>query len=330
MARRKTSSFNLSFIDIISCGLGAVVLLLILIKDAPFFIEQELNESEIEVEDNSELQRTVNDLGDENDDLSKLIINKKNELSDLDNQISDLLKNKTEIQKEVYELIVSDDLEENKNFLSSCKLDRDKTLVLLDSSSSMLAYNFIDVLKAKSSSDQIKRQSEKFNTAKRILQWLLEQADDEVRIDVGTFSKKATFLSDNLKTKNDILNDKNYLQNVDDIIPNGETNFYEAISTLNLEKYKSIFFITDGLPTSDNSNALSLNLRGCNSGSLITSDCRERYFKNAMDYLTKINSGIQINTILLYLEGDPRASIKFSIESWRSRGCFITIPQKWP
>ena len=48
-----------------------------------------------------------------------------------------------------------------------------------------------------------------------------------------------------------------------------------------------------------------------------------------MDYLTKINSGIQINTILLYLEGDPRASIKFSIESWRSRGCFITIPQKW-
>ena len=55
MARRKTSSFNLSFIDIISCGLGAVVLLLILIKDAPFFIEQELNESEIEVEDNSEL-----------------------------------------------------------------------------------------------------------------------------------------------------------------------------------------------------------------------------------------------------------------------------------
>ena len=75
MARRKTSSFNLSFIDIISCGLGAVVLLLILIKDAPFFIEQELNESEIEVEDNSELQRTVNDLGDENDDLSKLIIN---------------------------------------------------------------------------------------------------------------------------------------------------------------------------------------------------------------------------------------------------------------
>ena len=136
--------------------MGAVVLLLILIKDAPFFIEQELNESEIEVEDNSELQSTVNDLGDENDDLSKLIINKKNELSDLDNQISDLLKNKTEIQKEVYELIVSDDLEENKNFLSSCKLDRDKTLVLLDSSSSMLAYNFIDVLKAKSSSDQIK------------------------------------------------------------------------------------------------------------------------------------------------------------------------------
>ena len=56
------------------------------------------------------------------------------------------------------------------NFLSSCKLDRDKTLVLLDSSASMLDYNFVDILKAKASSEEIKQQSDKFNTAKEFLE----------------------------------------------------------------------------------------------------------------------------------------------------------------
>ena len=57
--RRNTNSFNLSFIDIISCGLGAVVLLLILIKDSPFFVEQEIKDIEQALPDNSDLKSVV-------------------------------------------------------------------------------------------------------------------------------------------------------------------------------------------------------------------------------------------------------------------------------
>lgn len=327
--RRNTNSFNLSFIDIISCGLGAVVLLLILIKDSPFFVEQEIKDIEQALPDNSDLQFVVEKFKNDNDELSELISTKKIDLSELDKKITEELKNKNLLQKEISSLIVSNDEEENKNFLSSCKLDRDKTLVLLDSSASMLDYNFVDILKAKASSEEIKQQSDKFNTAKRILEWLIQQAEDEVRIDVATFSSRGIFLSDGLKFKKDIINNPDYLKKISKIIPNGETNLYKAFEDLNLENYRSIFFITDGLPTSGN-GSISQNIRGCNTGSLVSSDCREGYFTNALSYLNKKNSRIQINTILMYLEGDPRASLRFSKESWRNRGCFITIPRIWP
>ncbi len=328
--RRNSNSFNLSFIDIISCGLGAVVLLLILIKDSPFFNEKEIIESIIVETDNSKLEESLSNLKADNDELVELISTSKITLNDLDKQISDDLINKTELQKEISNLIVSDDAEEKKNFVSSCKLDRDKTLVLLDSSASMLAYNFVDVLTAKSSSKAVKEKSDKFGTAKKILEWLINQAEDDVRLDVATFSNKATFLSEGLKNKKDILGSSDFLKKVGDILPNGETNLYQALKDLNLEKYRSIFFITDGLPTSGNKNSVSLNLRSCNSGNLVSSECREKYFTNAINYLNKTNGRMQINTILLYLEGDPRASLRFSIESWRTRGCFITIPEIWP
>ena len=327
--RRNTNSFNLSFIDIISCGLGAVVLLLILIKDSPFFVEQEIKDIEQALPDNSDLKSVIEKFKSENNELSELIITKKKDLSELDKKITEKLKNKNILQKEISSLIVSDDEEENRNFLSSCKLDRDKTLVLLDSSASMLDYNFVDILKAKASSEEIKQQSNKFNTAKRILEWLIQQAEDEVRIDVATFSGRGTFLSDGLKFKKDIINNPDYLKKISEILPNGETNLYKAFEDLKLENYRSVFFITDGLPTSGN-GSISQSIRGCNTGSLVSSDCREGYFTDAFSYLNKKNSRIQINTILMYLEGDPRASLRFSKESWRDKGCFITIPRIWP
>ena len=227
--RRNSNSFNLSFIDIISCGLGAVVLLLILIKDSPFFNEKEIIESIIVETDNSKLEESLSNLKADNDELVELISTSKITLNDLDKQISDDLINKTELQKEISNLIVSDDAEEKKNFVSSCKLDRDKTLVLLDSSASMLAYNFVDVLTAKSSSKAVKEKSDKFGTAKKILEWLINQAEDDVRLDVATFSNKATLLSEGLKNKKDILGSSDFLKKVGDILPNGETNLYQAL-----------------------------------------------------------------------------------------------------
>tara|TARA_B100001059_G_scaffold201899_1_gene209529 strand:+ start:7624 stop:8613 length:990 start_codon:yes stop_codon:yes gene_type:complete len=328
--RRNTSSFNLSFIDIISCGLGAIILLLILIKDSDFFSNKEIKDNVLVLADNSELETQIDELKVENTELTNLISARKKKITDLEEQISEGLKSKRELQREISSLIISDEVEEKKNFLSSCKLDKDKTLVLLDSSASMLAYEFIDVLTAKSSSDDIKKKSDKFNTAKRITEWLIEGAEDEVRIDVATFSRETNFLSEGLKNKKDIVNNADFLKKIEEIVPEGETNLYMALSNLDLQKYRSIFFITDGLPTAGNKNSFFQNLRGCNSGNLVTSDCRENYFTNAISYLDEINKRIQINTILLYLEGDPRASLRYSIESTRTKGCFITIPKIWP
>ena len=92
--RRNTNSFNLSFIDIISCGLGAVVLLLILIKDSPFFVEQEIKDIEQALPDNSDLQFVVEKFKNDNDELSELISTKKIDLSELDKKITEELKNK--------------------------------------------------------------------------------------------------------------------------------------------------------------------------------------------------------------------------------------------
>ncbi len=319
--KRSENSFNLSFIDIISCGLGAVVLLLVLIKDSPFFDTSEIKQSEYERKDTSDLEQQISDLREDNDYLGQLIAKRETSLSASDNELEELIQelNDTEVE----EIIEEQKNEETDSFLSSCALERDKSLILLDSSSSMLDYEYVDVIKYKSRSDSQKLSSRKFNLSKDLVTWLIKGADDDIRINIGHFSDEVELFYDDFVKKKEVLNDSSFSKNLKELVPNGGTNLYDSFKSIDLKKYNSIFFITDGLPT------LGRNTQ-CNKKTLVSSDCRENYFTEAFQYLIKENRFLQINTLLLYLEGDPKSVLNYGVQSKSSGGCFITIPKNWP
>ena len=334
--KRSENSFNLSFIDIISCGLGAVVLLLVLIKDSPFFDTSELQQSDYERNDTSDLEEQISTLKDDNNYLDELIAKREISLNISNKELQQLIKELNDI--EIEEIIEEQKDDETETFLSSCALERDKSLILLDTSSSMLDYDYVEIIKSKSRTDIQKLTSKKLNLSKDLVSWLIKGADDDIRINVGYFSDNVELFFDDFVKKKEILNDASFTQNLKGLVPSGGTNLYDSFKSIDLKKYSSIFFITDGLPTMgrDSNKKISKNSpkflqqTKCNRETLVSSNCREKYFLEAFDYLISENRFLQINTLLLYLEGDPRSVLNYGIQSKSSGGCFITIPKDWP
>jgi hypothetical protein len=334
--KRNQTKFNLSFIDIISCGLGAVILLLVLIKDSPFFNQKETVHTSVEIKTFDNLVSEISKINTDNSDLQTLLDLRKYTLSKTEQTIFEL--NQTLIDAQ--EKIIVDSTpkpEEKKNYISSCSIDKNKTLILLDTSASMIAYKFTDVIKNKSLPDELKIDSVKFNLAKDLVRWLIESADSNNNIDLGFFSDETEMITTVPLKGQNILSDPNILSKLSIKVPNGTTNLSKSFKSIDLKNYESLFIITDGLPTSgfntslneDRKRSVSQFLSQCDRNKLATSDCREKYHEEAFEYLYGKNRSLEVNVLLLYLEGDPRAPLLYGIETIKSNGCFITIPKNW-
>jgi hypothetical protein len=336
MVKRNQAKFNLSFIDIISCGLGAVILLLVLIKDSPFFIQKETVTTSVDIETFENLVNEISNINSENLDLEALLDLRKSTLSSSEKDISDLNQILIDAQEKI-NIKPSPKPEEKKNYISSCSLEKDNTLILLDTSASMIAYKFTDVIKNKSLPSELKVDSKKFNIAKNLIGWLIESASSNITIDLGFFSDKAEIITNVPLTGQNILQDPDILSKLSTKVPNGSTNLSKSFKSIDLRDYESLFIITDGLPTGGFNTYLDENekrsasqfLSLCDRKKLATSDCREKYHEEAFEYLNEKNRSIEVNVLLLYLEGDPRAPLLYGLQTIRSNGCFITIPKDW-
>jgi septal ring factor EnvC (AmiA/AmiB activator) len=96
MARRATESFNLSFLDIMSCGFGAMVLLLIITKtSAPVPLEDSETPKEGSVK---ELQQQVFEIRGETTILNRDLNAKHEQLSRYNEMIARLKQQLTQMQ----------------------------------------------------------------------------------------------------------------------------------------------------------------------------------------------------------------------------------------
>jgi len=340
MARkiRQTSTFSMSFLDIMSCGLGAAILIFLLLKhvtdeptvdsDPTLLSEIKLLEEEIKVGEENlvRIRNTISLVTDESVKAQGLARKIEEEIKKLKSVLetiapdSDLdipgLKNKLaklEQQKKALE-----------NTIPALKVGGDNVLILIDSSASMLDETIVNIVRRRNMRDDLKIQAPKWQRTTAIAQWVVSNLPTSSDFQILSFNDEvAPVLGDDVNQWYEVVDKVSVakaIQGIGKIVPKNGTNLTKVfeIAMSMTPQPDNIFLITDGLPTLGKKAAKSGSITGAQRYSLFNEASRE------------LQSGIPVNTMLLPLEGDNYAAAAF----WRlaiiSRGAFVAPASDWP
>ena len=339
--RRRRKEFGagpVAFIDVMSCGLGMVILLFVLLdfgaaeilvneKPAPPLVENPLGKDST-LEDLNKVTSRYHVLADE-------VVAASIEIAKLNNMINstDLLIRSVSTQKNI-------STEKNKTGdLVGIKVDKARIAIILDVSGSMYSSKIAENISFSLNSNKAKRdRSSKWQQAKSIANWLVEVAPDKSLI-------KFAFYSNEIKYDTSKWMDRNKAKNIlgielEKVELKGGTDLSLALdwATSSLTNGTQIFLVTDGLPTKFGSGdsllkksvgkvkqsfACIASPRGFVSG-----DCREDLFHRSMNKLSGTN--FETNVVLLSLEGDPKAAPLYWSLASQSGGILFTPDETWP
>ena len=346
-----------------ACGLGAVALMFIFIKEATYSpltesFKDEILPLEVQIEN-----------------IDDLIESKKNELSNvtktIDNVNSEITsaKSKTEITNTVIDSLVSQNtkltsaLEElnkksdtkykpvKKSYISGCNVEGKRIILLLDSSESMLHKELVEIIRLSVQTDNIKQNTEKWTKAKQIYRWLVNNLPEDSEVMLASFNKDLNIKPNTTKwiDSNNKIEIESHLVHLLAKPPDHGTNLQLAFKKLDQwNNADSIYLITDGLPTQaieplslkeniqnrTTSQQLSIKqkrIERCLDNDLINLECRLNFFNAFTDtYRETFSRDTKLNTILLPLKGDPKATYQYSLFSKNTSGCFLTSSKDWP
>jgi len=350
--RKKTEGFNLAFIDIMSCGLGAVVLIFMLIKhnvnDSSVELENlenDIQTLEVIKQDSIQLLQSIEaQLTEETSqeavirqklaEMQAALTNSSAYVEKIAREIEDLKSDIVGIEiKEKEDLIETEQLSE-ENYLLGLRVEGQRIAILVDSSASMTNEKLIDIIKTKSSSKKDKQQAKKWIRTKKIVGWLLARLPKYSDIVVVTFSEKARTLGKQGWMKaSDPSSLPAILSDLNELIPEGGTNLQAGLQMVNKYTPSNLYLITDGLPTKGESSYRSLNpFASCSSlsgsSNTISGECRIKLFQQTIKESAR--SGVQVNVLLLPIEGDPDAINQFWYWSALTGGLVISPANNWP
>ncbi len=355
MTRRKApdnNGFNLAFLDVMACGLGAVILIFMLVDFKDIMVdtseerkrlEQELAAAESEQSQLARLLDEINDLlamaastEEANQSQNQQVIAQQNQLRQaIANEqatIADLEQQKAALLEKINESanIVKAGTGE-QNYIVGLPVEGRNIGLLIDKSASMMAVELVDIFLAMALPEAEKANQAKWQRTKNITKWLLSRLPQSSSATAVAFSEDAVVLGQQKvipATSNALLN--TVLEDLAATVPDGGTNLKKGLDTLmqanpNID---SIYLVTDGLPTMGlrltSRNCLSLTTR-----KTITAECRaemgQATFKK---FLTK-HRDVEINIILLPIEGDPFASSVFWEASLATGGTLLSPAQEW-
>lgn len=358
MARkREFSTFSLSFLDIMSCGLGAVALIFLIIKhETNTHIDQqqqdlrsEVNLLETEVKEGQEhlvkIRNTLSDLDMQlvdadglarriNDDITAVrdkIIELDADDSDqqikaLENELQILAEQKKELEDELKKGQDIRRLEGHgqRQYLTGLQVGGDRVLILLDASASMLDASIVNVIRRRNMSDDTKRASAKWQRALATVEWLTAQFAEDAHYQIYTFNTRITASVANTESQWLAVADEEEVEramlNLREVVPQKGTSLERAFqSVAGLDPLPdNILLITDGLPTQGLSRP---------KGNTVSGPERVALYENAVSALPR---GIPVNVMLWPMEGDPMAAAAFWKLAQFTAGSFLSPSKDWP
>jgi hypothetical protein len=339
-----------------SCGLGAIVLVFILVKPdvaATSAIENRKLQTELEnirkqedelvsdiektraqAEKESQTNRLINA---EVSRLRKDLSENKQNLVQRKSYISEVKKSITDRPIKKTSDIISDENRGEEEYLLGLKVEGERIAFLIDISSSMTDEHLIDIIKRKSGADAIRQAGPKWLRTKKIVRWLLSRLPKSAQVSVVSYNNDAKFLGGaNWHRANNRTSLSKVITELEGIVPTGATNLHKGllkVKSLN-PRITDLYIITDGLPTTGQSNFSGLNpFSSCFSllgrSNTISGPCRVKLFRQT---ILDTSSGFRarVNVILLPLEGDPEASPNYWGWTASTGGLLISPAKDWP
>ncbi len=361
--RRSFSPFNLAFLDIMFCGFGAVVLLVLIINsntvstinDTHDDLRGEVNRLELEMVakknyhaklTNSLLQtdkQIISTQGKSNKVLAE-IKKLKNEVSRLKNlsladtqHINKLQADLKNLDKEHQRLgaeiqaeqdqgknIISFVGQDNRQYLTGLKMGGKRVMILVDTSASMLAESIVNIIRYRNLSNTQKIASKKWQHAVKTAHWLIANLPIQSSFQVYTFN---TISSPALTNTAGQWVQASETEKVQKII----TSLKQTVPQNGTSLVKA--FKTISLFTQQPDNILLLTDGLPTQGSSkpwknrVSGEQRIKLFQQAIGYLP---SGIPVNIILFPMEGDPMAASLYWKLALDTKGSFFTPSRDWP
>jgi len=341
-ARRKTEGFNLAFLDIMACGLGAVILLFLIVKHnfdrGSVEADVTLGEMEALEQRKEQLQKEVADIRRRNSAEQKLggelrqkLLAVQQAAAALGEKTARRKKENEKLKSDVEEIqrrraadVVADPAAGEESYLIGLKMEGRRIAVLLDHSASMTDEKLLDIIARKIRGDAHKQGGPKWRRAKKTARWMLNRLPDKSMVSLIAFNRGAKILGG--AAWHDGKNAAHLtalFRAVDELVPSGATNLQAGLERLQKLRPPAtdIYLITDGLPTAGEGD-------GCRSGFTVGGRCRGKIFEKTTRKFTP--AGAKINVVLLPLEGDPQAAPYYWRWASASRGLMIAPAGNWP
>lgn len=336
-----------------SCGLGAIVLVFLLVK---YNVEIAVPQNDLLEKDLVQLEKQESRLREEITNIhasTRQIIIKIKSTSNNLSQIRKKGVGKTEdvfkLQQQLFSLkekiknfkvAKTEDFIEaqnigEENYVIGLNIEGRKVGILIDASSSMTDEILVDVIRRKNTGDSSKKTGPKWQRTKKIVKWILARLPINSTVNVIAFNNQAVQLGSSDWVSSQDQNALNSIYNdMEGLVPEGPTNLEVGLKALAKSSPSNVYLITDGLPTKGTSNYKSLNpFSSCSSlqgqSNTISGSCREKLFQHTVRTSAPPRN-VPINVILLPIEGDPTASNAYWSWTAATGGVLISPARSWP
>lgn len=363
MARRKRqfNVFSLSFLDVMSCGFGAIVLVYLIINHSTEEEAKVVNKdllSEIRLLDYQvqngerdlfELQERLEALLQRVSESSRKLVSTETSLEDTREKFADLaaeslaeqaslnaLKSDVETrEEELARLKALNEANEggrirtvvgegDRQYLTGLKVGGKHILIAVDTSASMLDEHIVNVIRRRNMPEERRRLAPKWQRAIRTVEWLAAQLPLDANFQIVGFNVEPVSL---LPDQDNTWIPLNEGRELDDAL--------QALKKVIPDKGTSIANLIASInkmtPLPDNVYLItdSLPTQGTREPRRATISGRDRLelFADAVRQLPK---QVPINVIMFPMEGDPMASAAYWNLARISGGAFLSPSRDWP
>lgn len=362
MARKKRAFnvFSLSFLDIMSCGFGAVILFFVIINHATEVRQEDITsdlsgevsllETEVQLEqlNRVKLQNSLEEIQQElviaQGRATQLMTDLEERREEMSEQELETAARRAHVNELIAELksleeqIASMEEEQggedvrafygigDRQYLTGLRVGGSRVLFLVDASASMLDSTIVNIIRRRNLPDEQKKRAEKWNKALLTVDWLSTQIDRGSEFQIYFFNTEAwPALEDTRGQWLEVGEDGRMLDRAvaaaRNVVPQGGTRLHAAL--------EAVYSLR---PLPDNIFLLidSLPTQGESvdvSRDTVTGRQRERYFQRAV---ADLPAGIPINVILYPMEGDPMAASWYWKLATITGGSFMSPSKDWP
>jgi hypothetical protein len=344
--RRSGGVFNLSFLDVMSCGLGAVILIFLIIKhntesgsvegDRVLVelqtLERETLQLREEIEDvarrNAEEQRLGSELAERQQAALELLAGIDARMTAEQQRNLQLQRSIEERQKELANDILASAGAGEEEYLTGLSVGGRRIAILLDSSASMTDERLTQIFGYKVADDARKRSAPKWQRANKAALWLLARVPSSSDVTLMSFAEQTRALGPTgWFSPQDATALQSAQRDLAALAPAGATDLTSAFDALAQLQPRptDVYLITDGLPTQSGGRKAR-----CARGYKVSGKCRLELFSNAMKSARDKLAPFRFNVVLLPLEGDWDAGNAYWVASASTGGRLISPPASWP